>query len=277
MAIAPGFQTVVTDGNIRLGNIRTRSALGFGGIGTTGFGQLQFTVERASTVASTIAFSDVQVRIDRTVPFSNISIAELQGYDIHVWGHAVARNFRGLHPDSRFEATGANRWNERDFFPVGSISAQYIIIETPGEFGAGVFSAHVEVTIPGTTARVNGVEMELGAATWIHAESSSAMVPIRFVAYALGLEEGAVRWDDATRTVTVDAGARIVQFQVGNSFYVVNGVPIRMTNTAGDPVEMQILNDRSFVPFRALGEAFNIPVSWDADRNTAIYNAHIHF
>ena len=280
MAIAPGFRQAVTDGNIRISHVRTNTILGWAGVGNAQNGQLQFTVERASTIPSTIAFTDVQVRIDRTVPFSNLSIIETQGYDIHVWGPAVARNFRGLYGSSNAAPfvvqQGAAR-NERDLFPVGSISAPYVLIETPPEFGAGAFTGRVEVTIPGTTARVNGEVFELGAATWICTASSSAMVPIRFVSYALGLEEGAVMWDEELRTVTVDAGARIVQFQIGNSLYVVNGVPVRMVNAAGQPVEAQIQGDRAFVPFRALGNAFNIPVTWDEATSTAIYNEMLHF
>jgi len=281
MAIAPGFRQAVTDGNIRISNARTNTMLQWAGVGNNAQrGQLQFTVERASTIASTIAFTDVQVRIDRTVPFSNLSIIETQGYDIHVWGPAVARNFRGLYGQSNdrpFVVQGGAARNERDLFPVGSISAPYVLIETPPEFGAGAFTGRVEVTIPGTTARVNGEVFELGAATWICTASSSAMVPIRFVSYALGLEEGAVMWDEELRTVTVDAGARIVQFQIGNSLYVVNGVPVRMVNAAGQPVEAQIQGDRAFVPFRALGNAFNIPVTWDEATSTAIYNEMLHF
>jgi len=272
MAIAPGFRAEVTDGNIRISNVRTNSILGWSGV--SGNAQLEFTIERESTIASTIAFSNVQVRIDRTVPFSNLSIVETQGYDIHVWGPAVARNFRGLHPNGNFNP---GNWNERDFFPVGSISEQYVIVETTGEFGQVAFGNHVEVPIGESFVRVNGERVELEVATWICPVSNSAMVPIRFVAYALGIEQGNVRWDPETSTVTVDANHRIVQFQTGSSFYVVNGVPIRMLNTAGQPVEMQIRHERSFVPFRALGEAFHIPVSWDADNATAIYNAPTHF
>jgi len=276
MMIAPGFSAAVTDGNVRISNIRTNTILGHA-TGARYRGQLQFTIERASTVASTISFTDVQVRIDRTVPFSNISNIETQGYDIHVWGPAVARNFRGLFESNLFSNNATNRMNERDFFPVGSISAQYVVIETPGEFGQNEFSNHVEVPIGQSHVYINGDRTELPVATWICPTSNSAMVPIRFISYALGLDEGAVRWDPETSTVTVDAGVRIVQFQTGNSFYVVNGVPIRMVNVAGEPVEMQIRNERSFVPFRALGEAFNIPVSWDAATSTAIYNAPTHF
>ena len=278
MAIAPGFTQAVTDGNIRISNARTNTLLGWTGVGmgANQRGQLQFTIERASTIASTIEFTNVQVRIDRTVPFSNLSLVDTQGYDIHVWGRAVANNFRGLYGpsnDAPFVTTTGGARNERDLFPVGSISAQYVLIETPGEFAqGGDFGRYVRVPVPSSVVTVDGIERTLPVATWICPVSSSAMVPIRFISYALGLSEDAVMWDPETSTVTVDAGVRVVQFQTGNSFYVVNGVPIRMTNAAGAPVEMQIRYERSFVPFRALGNAFNIPVEWCADTATAIYN-----
>lgn|GEM_PF-6152070 len=285
MAFAPGFRTAVTDGNIRISNVRVAGGLGTLGaadwhswLNQTG-GQMVFEVERASTVASTISFNDIQVRIDRTVPFSNISNIETSGYDIHVWGPAVAKNFRGLYSRDYVHGIGSanTRMNERDLFLVGSISEQYVRIETPGELAHALFGRHVAVPIPGSTVRIDSQEQDLGTETWIDAATSSAMVPIRFIAYALGLDQSAVRWDALTSTVTIDGGHRIVQFQTGNSAYLVNGVPVRMTNSEGVPVEMQIRDERSFVPFRALGEAFGIPVSWDPDTATAYYNEPSHF
>ena len=283
-AFAPGFNVGVTEGNIRISNVRTAGNLGTLGAVASWFnpvgGQMIFEVERASTVPSTISFAGIQVRIDRTVPFSNISAIETTGYDIHVWGPAVAMNFRGLYEIDKFRAPQhTNDWfrNERDYFAVGSIHVPYVTIETAGEFGAPTFRNHVEVPIPSSVVRINSVETELGVETWICPVSSSAMVPVRFIAYALGLPGEAVNWDPINSTVTIDAGHRIVQFQTGNSAYLVNGAAVRMMNSEGVPVEMQIRNERSFVPFRALGEAFGIPVSWDPDRAVAIYNAPTHF
>lgn len=287
MAFAPGFSRAVTDGNLRISAVRTAGNLGFMAgsdwLGATG-GQMVFEIERGSTIPSTISFADIQVKIDRTVPFSNFSAIDTSGYDIHVWGPAVARNFRGLYSRDQIAGTGAFSlqlpMNERDLFPVGSISTHYIRIETPGELHHTPFANHVEVPIPSSTVRINGVETDLGVETWIDPVTSSAMVPVRFIAYALGLPGEAVIWDPINSTVTVDAlsaGGRIIQFQTGNSAYLVNGVAVRMMNSEGVPVEMQIREGRSFVPFRSLGEAFGIPVSWDAERAVAIYNAPTHF
>jgi len=284
MAFAPGILGQVTDGNIRISNINnsgTLGTLGQGWFDGVQGGALSFMVERASSVPSTISFSNIQVKINRTIPFSNISNVETSGYDIHVWGPAVAKNFAGNNGSGHYaqHSTGGVA-NVRDFFSVGSISAHYVRIETPGELNTSPFANHVQLPIPGSSAIINGVETDLGVETWIDPVTSSAMVPIRFIAYALGLHEGAVTWDPVNSTVTIDAvssGGRVVQFQTGNSAYLINGVAVRMMNSEGVPVEMQIRNERSFVPFRALGEAFGIPVSWDPDRAIAIYNAPTHF
>ena len=49
---------------------------------------------------------------------------------------------------------------------------------------------------------------------------------------------------------------------------VVDGTPIPMEYG----VVAEITDSRMFVPFRALGQALGVPVDWDAETRTAIYN-----
>ena len=49
---------------------------------------------------------------------------------------------------------------------------------------------------------------------------------------------------------------------------VIDGTAITMENG----VKAEIVDGRMFVPFRALGTALGVPVSWDAETRTAIYN-----
>ena len=51
----------------------------------------------------------------------------------------------------------------------------------------------------------------------------------------------------------------------------VDGVAITMDNG----VLAEIVDGRMFVPFRALGQALGVPVSWNADTRTAIYNGQL--
>ena len=107
------------------------------------------------------------------------------------------------------------------------------------------------------------------------------MVPLRFVSVALGVDSSNVAnpdasnkiaWDANTKTTTIYYGAgtgqKIIQFQAGSNIMVVDGTRIPMEYG----VVAEIKDGRMFVPFRALGQALGVTVSWDADARTAIYN-----
>ena len=270
MNIAPGFRTAVTDGNIRISNVMLRSALG--STGEVIEGQLRFDIERESSEAATISFTDVQVKVANTVPFSNIGLHSQRGINLVVWGPAVAANFEGLISGIRAGLSANQTLQTRDFFSTPGIRASYINVITPAPGGINEFINEVRVTIGNPVILVNGNPYTMPVAPYVSHASNSTMVPVRFVSLALGLPETAVRWDPMNSTVTVDAGNRIVQFQTGSFHYTVNGVAIPMTNPEGHPVSMEIREERAFVPFRALGEAFGIRVTWDQDTTTAIFN-----
>lgn len=59
---------------------------------------IYFDIERASTEPSIIKFSNLHVKIDRTIPISTVP------YDLFVWGSAVTENF-GTDPD-QFSGAG---------------------------------------------------------------------------------------------------------------------------------------------------------------------------
>ena len=273
MNIAKGFNVSVTDGNIRISNAILRSALGYTGEEIDG--QLRFDIDRESTEASTISFTNVQVKAANTVPQSNLSVHNERGINLVVWGPAIAQNYEGLL--ASYRGNTALRVDERisvrEFFPTPGIRANYINITTPAPGGVNEFTNEVRVSIGNPIILIGEDQYTMPVSAYVSPKSNSTMVPVRFVSLALGLPETAVKWDSHNRTCTVDAGTRIIQFQVGNTNYLVNGVSIPMTSPDGLSVAMEISEERSFVPFRALGEAFGITVTWDEINDTAIYNA----
>ena len=281
MAIANTFVwDYVPGGNLKIKDVTTRSILGLGGgagAGNSNDIHIEFTVQKESTVASELSFKNVEVKIDRYVPFSNTSYTEARGIDLHVWGPAVANNYYYLHHGPAHPIpVGLPYFNPNDLFAVGSIHTKYVNIATLAtDSNQAGFVNHVVVTVDSKTYTVNGEAAELEVAPYISPESESTMVPVRFIANALGLSEYAVSWDPTTRTATVDANNRIIQFQVGSSYYTVNGTPVPMVSPAGLPVAMEITEDRAFVPFRALGDAFGIPVDWITETRSAVYNQPI--
>ena len=83
--IAPGFLWDVTEGDLDIRSMRINGVIGAFQQGRN-TAQVIFEINRGSTEASRIDFTNVQVRLLATAPVSNV------GYDIIVWGPAVARN-----------------------------------------------------------------------------------------------------------------------------------------------------------------------------------------
>jgi len=112
----------------------------------------------------------------------------------------------------------------------------------------------------------------MDTASYISPVSQSFMVPVRFISMALGIDPGRILWSPNTGTVTVDAGDRIVQFQVNSSMMLINGIEMPMLNALGEPVYSEVRNDRAFIPFRALADALNVYVDWDPNTATATFD-----
>jgi len=78
-------------------------------------------------------------------------------------------------------------------------------------------------------------------------QNERTLIPVRFVAYALGATVG---WNDAAREVTLALDGQAVTFAIGEM-------------ASGMDVPAQIINDRTFVPLRFIGEFFGAQVLWD--------------
>jgi len=220
---------------------------------------LSFDIDRVSTQASKILISNVSVKLDRTVPLTN-----KQYYQAIVWGSAIAENY-GLEQ-------GGKKW-KADFNTPGA-SVDYIRVISAANDQPGILTQEVRVPVGESYYTVNGVAYDMDAKAYISSSSHSTMVPVRFVANAFGLrDDNQIVWDNINKTVTIIAPwLNTVQFTVGKSEMIVGSATVTMFSPDNLPVSAENVGSRVYVPFRALGQAFGIPVSWDADTNTAIYN-----
>jgi hypothetical protein len=220
---------------------------------------MSFDIDRESTAASTITITNVAVKLDRTVPVTNYESSQAI-----VWGTAVAENF-GL--TDKY----GNDWRS-DFNTAGAY-APYINVVTSAEDESSVLSQEVRVQIGQSYYTVNGNTYSMDASSYISTSSNSTMVPVRFVANAFGLrDDNQIVWDDSLKTVTIFAPNRTIQFTLNKSTMVVDGVSVTMFSPDNLPVVAEIKGDRMYIPFRALGQAFGVSVTWDAASQTAIYN-----
>jgi len=85
------------------------------------------------------------------------------------------------------------------------------------------------------------------------------MVPVRAIFEALG---AGINWDDATKTVTAERWGVVIKMAIGNDVFYVDGRPVTLD------VPAQIINGRTMVPVRAIGEALNCRVEWDGANST---------
>ena len=80
------------------------------------------------------------------------------------------------------------------------------------------------------------------------------MVPLRVIFETLGAD---VSWEAATQTVTGRKAGNVISLVIGNKTATVNGSPRPLDQPA------QILEGRTLVPFRFVGEALGARVEWD--------------
>lgn len=266
MHIANGFDWNVTEGDLRIRNVRTGTNLSINNNNNNSV-NVSFEVERESSRPSTIEFSNVQLRMANSAPVSNADA----GYDLVVWGPAVAANFDGVRPSNNrdVQAGHDDYINSNDFFRTAGIRTNYINVQSSG---SDILTNVVRVTAASNTIMVGDQPMEMDTAAYVSEASNSMMVPVRFVSMALGVDPSRVLWDAETSTVTIDAGERIIQFQTNSNLIRINGIEMPMLNANGETVRSEVRDERAFIPFRALGEALNVHVAWEADTATAIFD-----
>ena len=84
-------------------------------------------------------------------------------------------------------------------------------------------------------------------------KDGSTLLPVRSVSTALG---GEVVWDNATKTASIDKDGTSVAITIGKKEITVNDKKQAISTPA------QIVNGRTYVPLRALGEALECDITW---------------
>ncbi|QSZ27051.1 copper amine oxidase N-terminal domain-containing protein [Aceticella autotrophica] len=214
----------VTDGDLVLDSIVTYDS-----------GYPQIKVKGSSTKASTIKISNIKLTVDRTVPEGNVSVG--------ITGNALVEN----------GGTGK-------YFPNDTIAARATIatVVTPAPSEE---KTNVVFTIGSTTYTLNGTTQTMDVAPYV--ENDRTYLPVRYVAKALGVSDDNILYDDATGTVTLIKGDKIVKMTIGSNVMTINGTTITMD------VPATLKNDRTMLPFRWIAQvAFGAKVNYDPNANT---------
>lgn len=89
-------------------------------------------------------------------------------------------------------------------------------------------------------------------------------VPVRYLAYSLGVEENGVTWDGDARKVGISKDDTDIALVIGSPVMQVNQKPVRMD------VAPEITSDRTFLPARWVAEALGAEVEWYDSSKQAI-------
>ncbi|MCH5213160.1 MAG: leucine-rich repeat protein [Oscillospiraceae bacterium] len=122
------------------------------------------------------------------------------------------------------------------------------VTETPEELTVTANSDGISVSI-------GNKEVDFNDAQPFVDENGRTQIPFRAVAEALGCT---VDWDDETQTATLSKDNRMVIIKIGNANMQIGKNIITMDTTA------QIVNERTYIPVRFVGEALGMKVNWES-------------
>jgi len=116
----------------------------------------------------------------------------------------------------------------------------------------------------GAPSYASGISIRIDGEPATFAESATivegrTLVPLRAIFSQLG---ASIVWDNDTQTVTAEKDGVTVVMQIGNRVFTRNGERITLD------VPPQIVEGRTFVPARAVGECFGAEVGWEQNTQT---------
>ncbi|HAJ4019571.1 copper amine oxidase N-terminal domain-containing protein [Escherichia coli] len=119
----------------------------------------------------------------------------------------------------------------------------------------GIAGQALATEVKPISIKVDGTAVTLpDAQPFIDQATSRTMVPIRFISEKLGAK---VEFDQAVQTVKIDRNGKQVTFKIGEKEYSKGDARFAIDAPA------IVKDDRTFVPLRAVSQAFDVYVKWD--------------
>lgn len=235
-------------------------------------GEIRFTIDSESDdEPATVTVSDLTLYMDRNLPAGaydlNMYALDMLGVDSaeeaeDFDGSDYTTSDKGYLPETLLAEAGTDVFvgDESDDIDY-TVKAGFVNIVTAGSDTTG-FTTKLTVPIGENYLIAGETQVTLDAPAYINAEGYT-MLPVRAIATSLGIDNNNVLWDQATRTVTILYGDRIISMTAGASVMYVNGSSIPTSSS------VEIVNDRTFLPMRDLATALGVTdLTWDTDPTT---------
>lgn len=235
-------------------------------------GEIRFTIdEESDDEPATVTVSDLTLYMDRSLPAGAYdlnayaltmlgvdSAEEAEDFD----GSDYTTSDKGYLPETLLAEAGTDVFvgDESDDIDY-TVKTGFVNIVTAGSDTTG-FTTKLTVPIGENYLIAGETQVTLDAPAYINAEGYT-MLPVRAISTSLGIDNNNVLWDQATRTVTILYGDRIISMTAGSSVMYVNGSSIPTSSS------VEIVNDRTFLPMRDLATALGVTdLTWDTDPTT---------
>ena len=233
--------------------------------------------EESDDEAGVITISDIELFMERNIPAG--------AYDLTM--NYTAANDGVEYPDETLFAPDCDRVACNGETVKGTCEKDYdCIIDDVSDWSDVAKEAWINVVTAGREADdasfTTKVVVPVGESYIIAGEQTVAldvpayvsaagytMLPVRAVATALGINNNNVLWDQATKTVTILYGQRIITMTVGAKAINVNGSVIPAS------ASVEVVDGRTFLPMRDLATALGVTdITWDAATKTATLNGN---
>ncbi len=136
-------------------------------------------------------------------------------------------------------------------------------------------SLNISISVGSNKLTIGDKTYDMDAEPYIQQSSDSVLIPLRFVAAALADgniddadNSSVIEWQPDKKTAVIYAGESIAAFTADSSIMTVGGVAVEMDNG----VKAEIKDGRMYIPFRALGRAMGVDVSWKEASRTAYFS-----
>ncbi len=220
----------VVEGNLRIGSVNYDAIVP---------NKLKINIERGSSKASTLEISGFTVTVDNTVPDGH--------YKLSIKGTAIS-------PDVNFGAI-----EYPNFMSIGDVP----VTEKPTapQFDQIVTTQASQFVIGSKIYLVNGVPKTMDGAAYI--EDNRTMVPVRYVADAVGIPGEAISFKD--QVITITAPNQTIKLEVGSNMIEINGKRQGMSGRA------VIKESRAYVPVAEIAKALGLQIEWEPKTQTATF------
>ncbi|RJQ29401.1 MAG: copper amine oxidase N-terminal domain-containing protein [Peptococcaceae bacterium] len=239
--------------------------------------QLVIPIDGDSGTASTIKVSGINYILDRTVPEGPITVKVQGGAVAEVNDEEAIMDSYDVDEDKDMAAL-------KDTLGVGDAAADFEVDQVGSAYAlwpqtltaAKTNNANCVTPAPPDTKstcvfKIGDTNYTVGGDVYEtkqmdvapYIKDSRTYLPVRYVAYCLGLTDANIIWDDANDTVTLIKSGTVVQLKIGSTTLLVNGAAITMD------VAPEIVDPgRTMLPIRFVAEAFGAVVTWNETAQT---------